>query len=163
MFICSVRAASIKFVGAVVLSVAALVALVAFVPESGAGSTQTAAPAEGGEYVFSGMKTNEDRIKFLSQFGYEVESEPKEQEEIKIPDTFDKVYIGYNEIQKNQGLDLAKYKNKKVTRYTYKVTNYDGYDGEVLANVIIWRDHVIAGDICSVDTGEKGFVHGFQK
>lgn len=163
MFICSVRAASVKFVGAVVLSVAALVALVAFVPESGAKSTQTVAGAAGSEFVYSGIKSNEDRVKFLSQFGYEVESEPKEEEEIKIPGDFDKVYMGYNEIQKNQGLDLSDYKNKKVTRYTYKVTNYDGYDGEVLANLIIWRDHVIAGDICSADTGANGFVHGFRK
>ena len=60
------------------------------------------------------IKTNEDRIMFLGQFGVTVDPTALEEEEIKIPDTFDKVYMGYNEIQRAQGLDLSKYKNKKV-------------------------------------------------
>ena len=96
---------------------------------------------------------------FLGQFGVTVDPTALEEEEIKIPDTFDKVYMGYNEIQRAQGLDLSKYKNKKVTRYTYKVTNYEGYEGEVYANLLVWRDKVIGGDVCSADV--NGFVHGF--
>lgn len=53
--------------------------------------------------------------------------------------------MGYNEIQRAQGLDLAKYKNKKVSRFTYKVTNYEGYEGEVYANLLVWRDKVVGG------------------
>lgn len=67
--------------------------------------------------------------------------------------------MGYNEIQRAQGLDLAKYKNKKVSRFTYKVTNYEGYEGEVYANLLVWRDKVVGGDVCSKDV--NGFVHGF--
>ncbi len=158
MFIYSLRASSIKFVGAVALSVAALIALVALVPRTEA---RDAAPveAQGVEYVYSGIKTDEDRVKFLAQFGITVEPTALSSEEIKIPDTFDKVYVGYNEIQRAQGLDLTKYKNKKVMRYTYRVTGYEGYDGEVLANLIVCRDKVIGGDVCSSDV--NGFVHGF--
>lgn len=158
MFIYSLRASSIKFVGAVALSVVVLIALVALVPETGV-SNSKAADAIGVEYVYSGIKTNEDRIMFLGQFGVTVDPTALEEEEIKIPDTFDKVYMGYNEIQRAQGLDLSKYKNKKVTRYTYKVTNYEGYEGEVYANLLVWRDKVIGGDVCSADV--NGFVHGF--
>ena len=158
MFIYSLRASSIKFVGAVALSVAALIALVALVPETEA-SESAAAEAQGVEYVYSGIKTNEDRVKFLSQFGITVDASALEEEEVKIPDNFDKVYLGYNEIQRAQGLDLADYKNKKVTRYTYKVTNYEGYDGDVYANILVLRDRVIGGDVCSADV--NGFVHGF--
>ena len=101
----SLRASSIKFVGAVALSVAVLIALVALIPETGV-SESRAADAQGVEYVYSGIKTNEDRIKFLEQFGVSVDPAAVEEEEIKIPDTFDKVYMGYNEIQRAQGLSL---------------------------------------------------------
>jgi len=159
MFIYSLRASSIKFVGAVALSLVALIVLVAFVPHADDGTAM--ADAKGIQYVYSGIKTNDDRLKFLSQFDIAVEPEPLTTEEVKIPDTFDKVYLGYNEIQHEQGMDIAKYKNKKVTRYTYKVTNYEGYEGEVWVNLLIYRDKVIGGDVCSADV--NGFVHGFVK
>ena len=81
--------------------------------------------------------------------------------EVTIPAEFDKVFAGYNELQKAQGLDLSKYKKKTVTRYTFTVTNYDGYDGTVYANVLVYRNRVIGGDICSADV--SGFIHGFER
>lgn len=159
MFIYSLRASSIKFAGAVALSLAALIVLVALVPQTAA-TGSAAVEAKSVEYVYSGMKTDADRVKFLAQFGITVEPTAISSEEVKIPDTFDKVYLGYNEIQKNQGLDLSDYKNKKVMRYTYRVTGYEGYDGEVWANVLVYRNKVIGGDVCSADV--NGFVHGFE-
>ena len=41
------------------------------------------------------------------------------------------------------------------------VTNYPGYSGTVHANVIVYRNRVIGGDVCSADVG--GFIHGFEK
>ena len=80
---------------------------------------------------------------------------------IRIPEEFDKVMKSYNELQKGQGLDLAKYRGKEVTRYTFAVTNYPDYKGTVMANVILWRNRVIGGDLCSSDV--TGFIHGFEK
>ena len=85
------------------------------------------------------------------------EEAPVEECEITIPKEFDKVMTSYNEIQKQQGLDLSKYAKKSAKRYTYKVTNYPEYNGTVYANVIVYRDKVIAGDICSADA--RGFIH----
>ena len=78
-----------------------------------------------------------------------------------VPSKFDTVFSGYNDLQRLQGLDLSRYKRKEVTRYTYIVTNYDGYDGTVYANLIVYRGRVIAGDICT--ESENGFIHGFSK
>ena len=72
-----------------------------------------------------------------------------------MPDNFDRVILGYNELQKKQGLDLSKYAKKKVTRYAYKVTNYDS-EGEVYANLFIHRGKIIACDLSSVSP--DGFV-----
>jgi hypothetical protein len=107
-------------------------------------------------YSFNNVKSNDDRINFLKQFGWETDPEPTETVKATLPTSFDKIFIGYNELQKQQGLDLSKYKGKSVTRYTYKINNFNGYDGTVYANVIVYRGKVVGGDVCSGDL--NGFV-----
>ena len=46
-------------------------------------------------------KTNEDRVNFLSQFGWQVNCEPLEMQKVTVPETFNAVYEKYNEIQKH--------------------------------------------------------------
>jgi len=158
MFIYSVKASTLKFFAVVCVSLVAVITLIAFVPAYGEGIL---AASKDGEINYTGVKTNEDRIEFLSQFGWEVKGEPIETCDVTIPSEFDKIFTGYNEIQKRQGLDLSDYKKKKVTRYTYEVTNYEGANGVVYANILVYRNRVIGGDICSADV--KGFIHGFEK
>ena len=158
MFIYSLKASTIKFFAVICVSLVAVITLIAFVPAYGEGSVSV---SKDGEINYTGVKSNEDRIAFLAQFGWEVESTPVEECEVTIPKEFDKIFTGYNEIQKRQGLDLSDYKKKKAVRYTYKVTNYEGATGTVYANVIVYRNRVIGGDICSADV--TGFIHGFEK
>ena len=161
MFVYTCRAGTIRFFAVIVLAVAALAALVIFVPACQPVSAGADSSDEAVRISYDRIKTNEDRVKFLSQFGYEVSEDPIETVEITLPEKFDKVYAGYNELQKAQGLDLSKYRRKTVMRYTYEVKNYDGYNGgKVLANVIVYRGRVIGGDVCSADP--QGFVHGFE-
>lgn len=163
MFIYSLRASTLKFFGIVGAALIALAVLIVFVPgdRPQTASTALAASAAPAAYRFDKVKTADDRVEFLRQFGWEVNPEPLEETEVTIPAEFDKVFAGYNELQKNQGLDLGKYKNKNVTRCTYAVTNYPNYDGRVLANLLIYRGKVIGGDICTADV--NGFIHGFEK
>ena len=91
-----------------------------------------------------------------------MEGKAIEVKEVTVPGEFDKIYAGYNQMQVAQGLDLTRYKGKTLTRYTFKVTNFEGYEGEVLANVLVWRKKVVGGDICSAEIS-NGFVQGFEK
>ena len=68
--------------------------------------------------------------------------------------------MDYNEIQKSQGLNLEKYKGKDVIRFTFKVKNYTNSEGDVYANVLVYKKKVIGGDLCSADV--NGFIHGFD-
>ena len=77
-----------------------------------------------------------------------VKETPVEEQTFTMPDSFDRVISGYNEIQKKQGLSLDKYSGKKVTRYTYEVENYKGHEGRVFANLFVYRNRIIACDIC---------------
>ena len=73
-----------------------------------------------------------------------------------MPEDFDRVIQGYNQIQKSQGLDLTKYTRKRVTHYSYLVTNYDS-EGAVYVNLLVYRNRIIAADISSLDGG--GFIY----
>ncbi len=107
---------------------------------------------------------NKERLSFISQFGWEVESEPDEVSEIIIPQEFDDVYNNYNEIQLQQKCDLRDYCGKRVKRWTYIIKNYPGYtetDTCVRINLLIYDGMVIGGDVSSTEL--SGFMHTFQK
>ena len=154
MFICTVKASSIKFFAVLLASVTALALLIAFIPTYGAAGETAMVNTD-----YSGADTNEKRVEFIKSFGYEVNATEYERETVKIPEKFDSVYTEYNDIQRAQGLNLKKYRGKSVTRYSYYVTNYPNYDGKVLFTMLVYGGRIIGGDVSGVD-GE-GFVHGF--
>lgn len=158
MFIYTIRASTLKFFCVIALSVAVLCAVILTIPEYTPVSTKAVA-AESSKYTYNKIKTSDDITAFLAQFGWETEKTPLEEVKIRIPTEFDKVMNSYNELQRGQGLDLSKYRGKEVTRYTFRITNYPDYDGEVMANVIIYKNRVIGGDICTSDV--TGFICGF--
>ena len=150
MFIYSVRASTIKVLG-VILLFGVIVSALAL---SGNGGVVSAA-SSATEVDYSGIKEKSDRVEFIKNFGIEVDEASENEVAFRMPESFDRVILGYNELQKKQGLDLSKYKNKRVTRYTYRVTNYDS-DGEVYANLFVHRGKVVACDLSSADP--TGFV-----
>jgi hypothetical protein len=161
MFVYSLRASTLKFFAVVCVALTALITMITFIPSYDGGELGYITTGKQEKINYDKIKTEEDRVGFLSQFGWSVKGAPVEVAEITVPSEFDKIFTGYNEIQKRQGLDLSKYKNKTVTRYTYEISNYDGAEGKVYANILVYRNKVIGGDICSADT--NGFIHGFEK
>lgn len=155
MFVYSVRASTLKFFGILILTLAVLIGAIAI------GQSTALTAAASAKINFGGIETNEDRLEFIRQFGVEVSGEPEECVSFSVPENFDKVIAGYNELQKEQGLDISKYKNKKVTRYTYSLDNYNGYEGEVHVNLIIYKKTVVACDISSA--APNGFVEPLVK
>ena len=166
MFVYSLRASTVRILGVVCVALVGIIAMVAFVPTYvTAGSADTTVGQVSSEAVsvkYDKIKTEQDVVVFLEQFGWQVEGKAIEVKDVTVPAEFDKVYAGYNQVQLAQGLDLARYKGKTLTRYTFKVTNYEGYEGTVYANVLVYRKKVVGGDICSAQI-EGGFVQGFEK
>lgn len=149
MFIYSVRASSVRFFGFIAIVLVLLLGAVSVLD----GGTVYASSDSSVSY--DGMSTDEARLAFIRQFGLEVDESSMTSEAFTMPDSFDRVILGYNELQKRQGLDLSKYAKKRVTRYTWRVTNYN-CDGEVYANLFIYRGRVVACDVSSADP--TGFV-----
>jgi len=154
MFIYSVRASTIRFFSVIALTLVVLVGVLAF-----GGDDQTSVFASSAKVDFSGIKTNEQRVAFISECGVKVKNQPVETVEFRVPENFDRVISGYNEIQKSQGLDLERYKNKKVTRYTYEADDYNGK--EAFVNIVVYKGMVIACDVSSTDP--EGFIEPLVK
>ena len=103
--------------------------------------------------------TNDARVKFLTDLGWEIAASPAEATEVRIPREADPVFDRYNELQKSQGYDLTRYAGKKVMRYVYRVEHFPGAKEPVYATVLIYKDRIIGGDI--TDTTPGGKVQGF--
>ena len=158
MFVVSFKSSKKKLA---VLAAAGIVLVGALIWAGISGMAEPTANVSGINY--SGA-TNDERGNFISQFGWEIDTDPIEVEEVLIPNEFTDVYKNYNEIQKKQKLDLEKYKGMRVKRWTYAVKNYPGYenkDGVIRANILVYDGRVIGGDVCSVEL--DGFMHGFEK
>lgn len=152
MFVCTVKASSIKFFTAILFSAAVLVGIVAIVPViDSSGETAVAA------LEYKGVNTVEEQLSFLNALGYDVDPSPVFSDEVIIPEMFDSVYEKYNDLQKSQGLNLEKYKGKTVMRYTYAI----GGDTESFATLLIYKNRIIGGDITTL--GENGGIDGLEK
>ena len=150
MFMYTVRATSLRFALVLVLSVSVLVLLLLF-----GGGESVYAMADGEVIHYSGVRTKEERMDFLKQFGIEVKEESEQTENFTVSETLDRVLLSYNELQKKQGLDLSKYTGKRLVRYTYEVTNCER-DGTVYVNLFVSRGRVVAGDVSG--EGDAEFV-----
>lgn len=99
--------------------------------------------------VSTAAKNNEQRAEYLKSLGWEIDPEPLEEQTIIIPKEFSEIYNEYNALQAEQGFDLTKYAGKEAVRYTYSVLNYPDDSADVVADIIVYRGQVIAGDIQS--------------
>lgn len=106
------------------------------------------------------MSTNDARVKFLTDFGWEVAASPVESGQVRIPETGSEVFERYNALQKSQGYDLSEFAGKTVMRYVYKIKNFPGATDPVYATLLVYKDQVIGGDV--TDTSAKGAIRGFK-
>lgn len=202
MFVVSVRAGTLRAAG-LLLALAVVAAAAGWegnvvrrsdLPLSGAQASGTQASGmQASETQVSGAQasqpaaravdasTNSGRVAFLQSFGWEVSAQPVEVAEVVIPRTWGAVYDHYNALQKQQGYDLAKYRGRRVKRWTYDVKNYPAQPGAsqpgasqpgasqpgapvqsgVRANLLVLDGRVIGGDISSVAL--DGFMQGFAR
>lgn len=109
----------------------------------------------------SKVRTNEDRIAYLSGFGWEVKPEPVSVEELLIPETFDDSYTEYLALQQSQGFDLTGLCGKRVKRYTYEITNYPTGEAGVQVSILVYKNKIIGGEVLSPQL--NGFLHGLEK
>ena len=147
-----VMTAKVDFKKILLALTAAAALILALVLLLGGGDTaQTAAPA---------ASANDGRVKFLTDFGWDVTTSPVESGRVRIPEDRSEVFDRYNILQKGQGYDLSAYAGKTVMRYVYKINNYPGATEPVYATLLVYKNQIIGGDV--TDTAAKGHIRGFK-
>jgi len=106
------------------------------------------------------VKDNAERVSYLQKLGWTVDETAIDEQPVTIPREFTEVYDRYNEIQRVQGFDLTKYGGAEAVRYSYRITNHPSGDSDAVADIIVYRNEVIAGDVQSVKL--DGFMAGLE-
>ena len=150
MLVMTARVNKKKIIGILAAAAAVVVLLIMLL----GGSNESAPTAA------ASVATNDGRVQFLKDFGWDVAASPTESGQVKIPETSTEVFDRYNALQKSQGYDLSQYAGKTVMRYVYKINNFPGATDPVYATLLIYKDQVIGGDV--TDTAAKGAVRGFK-
>ena len=155
MFVLSWKHSRGKAVAATVVVVAVVAGIWAIVAFR---NSPPKAEYAGGQYSLS-ASTAEERMAFFKQFGWEVAPEPIDSGEVTIPETFNDVYLAYNNIQKEQGLDLLPYAGRTVQQWIYRVTNFP-QQKTMRGTILVCNGKVIGGDLSTPEI--SGFMTGFD-
>ena len=118
---------------------------------------------EGGttaETAITTVESNDDRVAYLQSLGWQVNPEPVESQEVRIPAELPEVLQKYNELQQSQGYDLSQYGGKTVKRYVYEVLNYPDTTESYYLTLLVHKDTVIGGDVTSA--AQNGLMQGLQ-
>ena len=142
---------NLKKVMIALAAVAGLIVALILLLGGGGDSAETAAPA---------VSSNDGRVKFLTDLGWEVTTSPTESSQVRIPAASSEVFDRYNALQKSQGYDLSEFAGKKVMRYVYQINNYPGATEPVYATILVYKNQIIGGDV--TDTAAKGKIRGFK-
>lgn len=104
-------------------------------------------------------KTNESRVAFLTGFGWQVEPEPVQTQQVRVPEEPGEVFLRYNELQLSQGYDLLQYSGTELTRYVYRITNYPA-EGSYYATLLVKDGEIVGADVAS--SAKDGVMHGLN-
>lgn len=152
MFVMTAKVSKTK-IAAIITAVIALVVIIVIAVSSGKKTENTQKP---------NADTNEARVKFLAEFGWDINVEPVQTQTVTVPAPEEnEVFSRYNDLQKSQGYDLTQYAGKKAQRYVYEIVNYPGAaaDCPVYATLFVFDGYVIGGDV--TNTAPDGKLHGF--
>ncbi len=141
-----------KRIGVVLAVVVALIVAVVLLVRSPGGKDQTGHPVS--------LRTNDQRVSYLTQYGWDVVVSPVETRQVFIPTELSEVFQRYNTLQVSQGFDLSQYAGKTVTQYVYQIENFPNATDPVYATLLIYEDQIIGGDV--TDTSAGGVVQGLQ-
>ena len=97
---------------------------------------------------------NAQRVAYLEELGWQVETEPIETLRMTLPDDLSADYAEYLALQKAQDFPFASYAGQEICRTTYRITNYPGGRADAQVNLLQCGDAVIGGDV--VLLGENG-------
>ncbi len=116
-------------------------------------------PKQAMETAASAGAKEEERIAFLSEFGWQVAERPLIVSEALVSaDPKDKDYAAYARLQKPAGLSLEPVRGKRVKCYVYEVTNHPAGRSDALGVLLVHSGQIVGGHI-QLGQGEDALRH----
>lgn len=116
---------------------------------------QTATCDEIGTFSLSAENT-EEQVSFLEQFGYTAVADSAESRKVTIPAEFNDTYEEYNNLQKQIGLNLEKFKGKTASEVRFELENSE----EKYAVLLIYNEKVIGAHLTNGEYGQSNLPLG---
>ena len=145
------RKSAVAVVAAIALLLVAVILLVSL---RSIGGKKASAPEP------AGIADAADAARYLAGLGWQVELQPLEVRDLVIPRSFSGVYADYAALQEKQGYPLAEYGGMEARRYSFRVLNHPSGEENIVADLVVCGQTVIAGDIQS--TALDGFMTGLK-
>ena len=98
---------------------------------------------------------NSERTGYINSLGYVVDETPVMSKPIEIPFEFSQEYEWYNNLQRQAGYDLSKYKGCEAQLYSYEITDKPQGGPESTVTLIVYNGRIIGGDVCEAKHGGK--------
>ena len=155
MFVFTAKLKRKSAVAAVVALALVLIAVILLVSLHSIGKGSTPKTPETG-----GITDAAGAARYLTGLGWEVDPQPLEIKDLVIPRSFSGVYADYAALQTKQGYPLAEYGGMEAKRYSFRVRNHPSGDENIVADLVVCGQTVIAGDIQS--TALDGFMTGLK-
>lgn len=117
--------------------------------------SQTATCDEIGTYSLDAENTVA-QVSFLKQFGYTAVADSAESRRVTIPAEFNDAYEEYNNLQKQIGLNLEKFKGKTASEVRFELENSE----EKYAVLLIYNEKVIGAHLTNGEYGQSNLPLG---
>lgn len=107
------------------------------------------------------MTTTQQMADYILSKGYTVDLQSAQVKEVRIPKKFDAEFSNFNEkIMGTDGLSLEKYKNDKVSKWTFDIVDYDVEGKTAVAALLIRKDKLIGAYLIQLP---EGTAHSLSK
>ena len=107
------------------------------------------------------MTTTQEMADYILSKGYTVDLQSAQVKEVRIPKKFDAEFENFNEkIMATDGLSLEKYKNDKVSKWTFRIADYDVENKTAVAVLLVRKDKLIGAYLIQ---NPEGTAHSLSK
>ncbi len=90
------------------------------------------------------LTTTQEMVDYIREKGYTADLRSAVVKEVKIPKKFDREFENFNsKIMATDGLSLERYKNDKVNKWTFDITDYGVENKTATAVLLIKKDKLI--------------------
>lgn len=108
------------------------------------------------------LDSTSDMAEYLGGLGVEVDLSSAKVDKVKIPKSWDASFEAFNEVVRQGGLDLAKYKNKTVEKWDFVSPNKSTADQTVSAILLVYKEKLIGAYLIARPSGDVQPLLGQQ-